>query len=121
MSLPLIIYYGKPGLESQVFQSYMVSSGYQVQVVGSRDGAASALDANPESIAVVAVDQQPQGLIRQAEILREHAGPGGYIFVISSEESIDLDLSGIQVVPRPYRLSELVRRIRALTQEPKQI
>jgi DNA-binding response OmpR family regulator len=120
MSLPLIIYFGKPGLESQVFQSYMVSSGYQVQVVGSCDGATSALDANPDAIAVIAVDQDPQGLIHQAEILRAHAGPSSHIFIISPDEALDLHLSGVQVIPRPYRLSELVRRIRALIQDPKQ-
>jgi DNA-binding response OmpR family regulator len=120
MTLLPIIYYGRPGLETQVFQSYMVSSGYRVQVVYNRDSASCALDASPDAIVVIAVDQDPQEMIRQAEILRAHAQLDGHVFLISPAESLDLQLSGIDVIPRPYRLSELVRRIRALTPDSKQ-
>jgi DNA-binding response OmpR family regulator len=111
-----IIYYGKPGLETQVFLSYMVSSGYRVQVVHNRDSASCALDATPDAIVVIAVDQDPEESIRQAEILRAHAKLENHVFLISPEESLELQPIGIQVVPRPYRLSELVKRIRALTE-----
>lgn len=110
----MIIYYGRPGLDTQVFQSYMVSSGYQVQVVGNRDGVRSALDANRDAIVVIAVDQDPEELAAQAQRLRSLARFDRRIFLISPEETADPRLSGIEIIPKPYRLSELVRRIRAL-------
>ena len=117
VSVALIIYYGKPGLESQVFHSYMASSGYRVKVVDNCDGASSALDADPDAIVVIALDQEPHELIHHAEVLRAHAKHDSHIFVISPAESPETQLSGIDVIPQPYRLSELVRRIRALAQE----
>lgn len=112
----MIIYYGKPGLDTQVFQSYMASSGYQVQVVNDREGVQSALDANRDAIFVIAADQDPHDKFH-AELLRAEAAYGHRIFVISQEETPDLQLNGIAVIPKPYRLSELVRRIRALSPE----
>jgi DNA-binding response OmpR family regulator len=119
MSLPLIIYYGKPGLDTQVFQSYMVSSGYQVQVVNNRESARTALKADPCAIVVIATDQDPQEIIQQAEGLRAYAKLDDHIFIISPFESLDLHMSGVNVIPRPYRLSELVRRIQALAPQTR--
>lgn len=117
ITLPLIIYYGPPGLDTQVFQSYMVSSGYQVKVVSNREGVRSALDANRDAIVVIAVDQDAQELTGEAESLRALTRFGRRIFLISPEETPELRLSGVQVIPKPYRLSELVRRIRAIAPE----
>lgn len=114
MSYPLIVYFGKPGLDTQVFQSYMVSSGYKVQVACDRDCTSSALDANPDAIVVIAVDQEPQALIHHAEALRSHVSLNSHILVISPAEPSDLQLNGFEVIQQPYRLSELVKRIRAL-------
>jgi DNA-binding response OmpR family regulator len=115
----LIIYYGKPGLETEVFQSYMMSSGYRVQIVGDCDSATSALHANPEAIVVLAADQEPEEAIHHAELLHAHLEINGRIFVISSAQSLDPQLSGVDVIPQPYRLSELVKRIRALSPAAK--
>ncbi len=118
MPYPLIIYFGRPGLESQVFQSYMVSSGYQVQVVTSREGAVSALSADPTAIAVIALEKKQQELIEQAEALRRYADhKRSHIFVLSTEQELNARPSGIDIIPRPYRLSELVRRIQAITKD----
>ncbi len=120
MAYPLIIYYGNLGLESQVFQSYMVSSGYKVQVVNSREGVISALHADPAAIAVIALEKKQQELIEQAQALRAHADQGrAHFFVLSTDDALDLRQPGIDIIPRPYRLSELVRRIQALTKESK--
>ncbi len=121
MTLPLIIYYGNPGLESQVFQSYMVSSGYKVQVVSTSEGASSALDANPVAIAVIALQNKLSELMAQAYELRSHTNvSGSQIFVLSSDDGVDTSQPGVVIIPRPYRLSELVRRIQALTKTPKE-
>ncbi len=116
MPRPLIIYYGNTGLESQVFQSYMASSGYKVQVVTSGEAAASALDANPASIAVIALDRKQHELMEQARRLRGQVnGREGFIFILSTEDTREPAPEGVVVIPRPYRLSELVRRIQAIT------
>ncbi len=116
----MIIYYGKPGLEAQVFQSYMASSGYKVQVVSTREGVLAALAADPAAIAVIALDDKQQELIEQAELLRRYADHRqSHIFILSTEETLEAQPAGIDVIPRPYRLSELVRRIQALTKEAK--
>ena len=119
----MIIYYGKPGLEAQVFQSYMVSSGYKVQVVSTREAALAALAADPAAIAVIALDNKQQELVEQAELLRRHANhQQSHIFILSTEEILEAQPAGIDIIPRPYRLSELVRRIQALTKEaPKSV
>ena len=114
----MIIYYGKHGLEAQVFQSYMTSSGFKVQVVTTREGALSALAADPSAIAVIALEKQQRELIEQAELLRRYTDrKEGHVFVLSTEDSYDLRPAGIDVIPRPYRLSELVKRIQAITKE----
>ncbi len=120
MSYSLIIYYGKPGLESQVFQSYMASSGYKVQVVTTREGALSALAADPSAIAVIALEKKQQELIEQAELLRLCADHNpSHIFILSTEDTFEIRPPGVDVIPRPYRLSELVRRIQAIAKEAK--
>ncbi len=112
----MIIYYGKSGLESQVFQSYMASSGYKVQVVTTAEAAIAALDANPSAIAVVALDKRQQELIEQAQRLRARVDrQRGHVFILSTEDMSEMPPAGIDVIPRPYRLSELVRRIQALS------
>ncbi len=118
MPYPLIIYYGNSGLESQIFQSYMTSSGYRVQVVNSREGAISALHADPAAIAVIALEKKQQELIEQAEALRAYADRAhAHFFILSTEEAFEPRQPQIDVIPRPYRLSELVRRIQALTKD----
>ncbi len=122
MGGPLIIYYGSPGLESQVFQSYMVSSGYKVQVVTTREGAITALDANPASFAIVALQNKQWDLIEQARSLLAHVRDSRcHVFVLSAEDGAEMPPDGIDVIPRPYRLSELVRRIQALTKNSRKI
>jgi DNA-binding response OmpR family regulator len=115
MYVRLIIYFGMPGLETEVFQSYMASLGYKVQVVSTCASAASALDAAPDAIVVIAADQEPEEAIQSAESLQAHLKVDGRIFVISPAQALDLHLSRVDIVPQPYRLSELVKRIRALT------
>jgi DNA-binding response OmpR family regulator len=117
----LIIYFGKPGLETEVFHSYMASLGYRVQVVSTCASATSALDATPGAIVVIAADQEPEEAVHHAESLHAHLKIDGRIFVISSAQSLDLRLSGVDFIPQPYRLSELVKRIRALTPDARPI
>jgi hypothetical protein len=115
----LIIYYGQPGLETEVFRSYMASLGYRVQVVYTCAKAASVLDETPGAIVVIAADQEPEEAVHHAEALYAHLQIDGRIFVISSAQPLDLRLSGIDFVPQPYRLSELVRRIRSITPDAR--
>ncbi len=120
MTYPLIIYYGNSGLESQVFQSYMASSGYRVQVVNTREGAISALHADPAAIAVIALEKKQQELIEQAQALRTYTDQRrAHFFILSTEDGFEIGQPWIDVIPRPYRLSELVKRIQSLLKESK--
>ncbi len=115
---PLIIYYGNSGLESQVFQSYMASSGYRVQVVNTRESAISALHTDPAAIAIIALEKKQQELLEQAQALRAYADQArAHFFVLSTEDAFDPRQAWIDVIPRPYRLSELVRRIQNLLKD----
>ncbi len=120
MAYPLIIYYGNSGLESQVFQSYMASSGYKVQVVNTREGAISALHADPAAIAVIALEKKQQELIEQAQALHTYADQKrAHFFILSTEDGFELRQPWMDIIPRPYRLSELVRRIQSLLKDSK--
>ena len=116
MALPPIIFYGTPGLEAQIFQTYMASSGYQVQLVTTRDGAFSSIDGSPSAIVVIAVDKSPQELTELArEIRARKQGTNGHVFILSGEQPFDTGLPSVDVIPRPFRLSEVIARIQTIT------
>ena len=101
-------------------QSYLASSGYNVKVETTRDGVLAALDADPSAITVIALDADQQELLDQAVGLRRTIDhQPAHIFILSTEETGEAQPAGIDVIPRPYRLSELVRRIQALAKEAK--
>ncbi len=116
MALPAIIFYGTPGLEAQIFQTYMASSGYQVQMVTTRDGAFASVAGSASAIVVIAIDKPPQELTALAQEIRARKQvPANHIFILSGEQSFDTGLPSVDVIPRPFRLSEVIARIQAIT------
>jgi len=120
--LPPLIYYGKFGLEAQIFQTYMASSGYQVQTVLTRDGVLDALRAQPDAITVIALDQSPTELTKLVSELRERSdNASSAIFLLGGDQSFDPHMDSVYVITLPYRLSEVIGRIQSITRQKKVI
>ena len=114
--LPPIVFFGPPGLEAQIFHSYLTHSGYWVQVVHTRERALNALDAEPGALAVIALKETPDQFIELIHTIRAHTGqPERPIFALVEEEDLELNLYDVQVFPRPFRLSDVIKHIVALT------
>ena len=114
--LPPIIFYGPPGLEAQVFQSFLTKSGYRVRLVTVAEQAWLALNANPTAILVIALDHS----LQEARDLVQRVGTTLarrvlHIFILAEEQPFEVDLPNAEIIPRPWRLSEVIARIRALT------
>jgi DNA-binding response OmpR family regulator len=115
MAFTKIVFLGTAGLEADIFSSYMSSAGYLVQVISATDGAVSAVQKDPSAIVVISVDQTGDELLRLVRAAR--AGTGNKrnpIFVLTNEKGFDAGLPSVYVVTRPFRLSELVKRIQNL-------
>lgn len=116
-SLP-IVYYGKPGLEADVFQAYMASSGFPVQMMIHREGEAPSDLSSGSSITVIALEKTPQELLELAQAIRSQGGDClKRVFILTEGQSSDADLPSVEFIHRPYRLSELVERIRAISRD----
>ncbi len=115
MSFLPISYYGAPGLESDVFVSYMRCAGFPTQLT-----ALQCLDSRVEppqanGVVIISVDWPPDEINRLIGELRQKGnGSTGWIFVLTFEENFVPDCPGVQVVERPFHLSEVARRIHAL-------
>jgi hypothetical protein len=113
--LPLV-YYGKPGLEADVFQAYMASSGFPVQVVTNAEGRIPANLFNGSSITVISLDKSPEELLRLAnEIQVRSNGCVKRVLILADGQPFDAEVPAVEVILRPYRLSEIADRVRALS------
>jgi DNA-binding response OmpR family regulator len=118
--LPPLIYYGKSGLEAQIFQTYMASSGYQVQTVLTRDGVLEAIGMQPNAITVIALDKSPVELTELAGELRVRAKDSSNpIFLLGGDEPFDPRMDSVYVITRPFRLSEVITRIQSISRHKK--
>ncbi len=111
-----IVYYGKPGLEADVFQAYMASSGYPVQMMTTAGGETLSDVFDSSSITVIALDKTPQELLQLAQEIRtQRPGCLKRVFILTEGQPPEVDLPSVEFIHRPYRLSELVERIRAVS------
>jgi DNA-binding response OmpR family regulator len=111
-----IVYYGKPGLDADVFQAYMTSSGYPVQMVTSAEGGFPPNVLGISSITVIALEKSPQELLELAhEIRMQSNGCVKRVLILAEGQSSDADAPAVEFIHRPYRLSELVERVRAIS------
>ncbi len=116
MALLPIIYCGPPGLESEVFEAYMSSSGYQVEMATTPDAAVPVLAREPSAILVLAM---PGSRAEIASLIKRFRSQSGArrnpIFVLTDKDEFDSKIDGVEVVTRPFRLSELISRIQSLS------
>lgn len=113
--LPLI-YFGKPGLEADVFQAYMASSGFSVQMVTNAEGRIPANVFNSSSITVISLEKSPEELLRLAnEIQVQSNGGVKRVLILTEGQPFDAEAPTVEVISRPFRLSEIEDRIRAIS------
>jgi DNA-binding response OmpR family regulator len=117
MSNRPIIFLGKPGLEAQIFQAYMQSSGFRVQVGETLDSALAALRTTPRATTVIALDEPAAKLTEVARTLQRAGQVHNPIFILAGEQVFDPRLPSVYVVPRPFRLAEVIRRIQSLDRD----
>jgi hypothetical protein len=118
MTFSSIVYYGQPGLEADIFQSYMRCSGYPVQLVTTNSLNSSLIVPLAAPIAVIALDKPCEDLIRIVHNLRvQNEGCVKRIFILSDSQSLQVDEPGVEIITRPFRLSEVIKRIQNLKHE----
>jgi hypothetical protein len=112
-NLPLV-YYGNPGLEADVFQAYMASSGFPVQIVTNGKIPGSML--NSSSITVISLEKSPEELMRLAdEIQARSKGCVKRVLILADGQRFESEEPAVEIIYRPYRLSEIADRIRAIS------
>jgi hypothetical protein len=112
-----LVYFGKPGLEADVFQAYMASSGFPVQMVTNAQGRFPANLFNSSSITVISLEKSPEELLRLASEIRMRGnGCVKRILILADGQTFDAEAPAVEVIQRPYRLSEIADRVRAISQ-----
>lgn len=112
-NMPLV-YYGAPGLEADVFQAYMASSGFPVQLVTNGKIPGSVLDGS--SITVISLEKSPEELLQLAdEIQTRSGGCVKRVLILADGQPFESEEPSVEVIHRPYRLSEIADRIRAIS------
>jgi hypothetical protein len=115
MSKLSLVYLGKPGLEADVFQAYMASSGFSVQMVTNTQGQIPESVFKNDSITVISLERSNEELVRLANHIR--AQSNGFlrrVLILADAQPFDLEAPAVEVIFRPYRLSEIADRIRAI-------
>ncbi len=116
MSFLPIFYYGTPGLEADIFQSYMRCSGYQVRLIITDTMTPVAMPSGTSSIAVIALEKRPEELVQFAHELRRRSGElVKRVFILADSFPTGLDDPAVEIIQRPFRLSEVIKRIQILT------
>ena len=116
MSLAPLVYYGKPGLEADVFQAYMASSGFPVQIVNNAEDKLPANVFDGSSITVISLEKSPEELLRLANEIRVRSnGSVKRILILADGQPFDVEAPAVEVIYRPFRLSEVAARIRAIS------
>jgi hypothetical protein len=118
MSFPKIVYFGPSGLDADIFRAYMASSGFNVQLAPTREDALAAVKADPTAITVIALDKPPPDLIKLARDVRARTlSEESHIFILAGSQPFDPGVPSVEVIPRPFRLAELSRRIQSLARQ----
>jgi hypothetical protein len=111
-----VVYFGKPGLEADVFQAYMASSGFPVHMVTDGQTRIPANLFNGSSITVISLEKSPEELLRLArEIKLQSNGHVKRILILVEGQPFEAEAPVVEVIQRPYRLSELADWVRAIS------
>ncbi len=113
MVRPMIIYYGKDDIESDVFQSWMKTLGFHMEIKSVLPEIFDASHLYPETVIVLALAEPPARLIEFAKEIRSHADACCHPILILSEQKFDLDVPAAEVFARPLRLSNVAKRIQS--------
>ncbi len=112
MSFLPILYYGVPGLEADIFQSYMRCSGYSVKMVLPNTPSLVPLPDGPASVAVIALPRSSDDLAQLVKVLRTKGnGSLKHIFILADGEPLSVNDPSVEIIERPFRLSEVIKRI----------
>jgi CheY-like chemotaxis protein len=115
MRFDSIVFYGDPGLESTLFQTYMGRLGYQVRVVASAQEAVALLKLNPAMIAVIAAQNPKKAVPDFARALEAQSLPRkNKIFVLNDFDLNQSALPNMTVIHQPNRLSRVIHAIQSL-------
>ncbi len=109
-----VVFYGRRGLEADVFESYMRRSGYPVQIVLVENGHSPYVANEPSSIAVIALGSSGQGMELARQIQMETGGCAK-VFILHELESQKSDDPSVEIIPQPYQLSQVVKRIQRVS------
>ncbi len=109
-----VVFYGRRGLEADVFESYMSRSGYPVQVVLVENGHLPSVANEPSSIAVIALGPTSQGMELARQIQMETGGCAR-VFILNAPEAQRSDDPSVEIIPKPYQLSQVVKRIQRVS------
>ena len=116
--MPIIplVYYGKPGLEANVFRAYMTSAGFTVQLVTNLQDQIPANLSSNSFITVISLEESSQELIRVANEIRERSnGNVKRVLILADGPPFEVEAPAVEVIFKPYRLSEIADRIRAIS------
>ncbi len=117
MARPVIIYYGKDDIESDVFQSWMQTVGFHMEIKDRFSQVLDAFHVYPETITVLALAEPPARLIEFANQIRASADPCCHLVFILAERPFEPNVSATEVFPRPLRLSHVAKRIQATARQ----
>ncbi|MGE5140917.1 MAG: hypothetical protein ACM3JD_15735 [Rudaea sp.] len=110
-----IVYYGRPGLESDIFVSYMRHSGYPVQVVPLENGNLPDVVNLPASVAVVSLDRTADQTLHFIREIRNQTEDCVKIFVIADLPTVEPEVPAVEIVNRPNHLGAIVKKIQGLS------
>ncbi len=114
----IIVLYGKPGLDTDILKSYLIASGYHVKFVTTWERALETIIAHPSAITVIAVHKEPRELMQLAHEIRAGTHDDtSHIMIMNGEKPFKPDLPRVEVIIRPYYLSDAVHRIEAITKD----
>ena len=110
-----IVYYGRPGLESDIFVSYMRHSGYPVQVVPLENGEFPQIVRLPASVAVVSTDRAADQTLHFVQEIRRQTEDCVKIFVIADLPAVEPEVPSVEIINRPNHLGAVVKKIQGLS------
>ncbi|MGB8645748.1 MAG: hypothetical protein WCF84_10965 [Anaerolineae bacterium] len=114
LSLP-IVYYGRRGLEADIFETYMRRAGYSFQMVPVENESMPEVVNQLSSVAVISLDCPDDWVLLLTQMIQLHAEGCIRIFVLAGAQNVALSIPFVDVIACPYRLGEVVKRIQHLS------
>ena len=118
MYFSMILFYGQPGLEADIFQSYMRCSGYPVHLITGDLPPSLRMTILPASVGVIALQKPAEDLVGLArEMLSSGQGYFKRIFILADGQPVPATEPEVEVIYPPFRLSGVIKRIQALSRQ----